>query len=114
MRLVLPLCFLLFGYIVFGQPNIKSNPFVKNFSKTETKSGTQNWAIAQDNDGFMFFANNDGLLSYDGKKWNLNKISKTAPLRSIYIDKKNQIFVGLINDFGIVKKKETANLSMLV
>jgi hypothetical protein len=43
-------------------------PFIRNFSRLEYRAGTQNWAIAQDQKGFMYFANNEGLLVFDGVK----------------------------------------------
>ena len=41
-------------------------PFNKNYDKQTYNAGTQNWDITQDDRGFMFFANNDGILEFDG------------------------------------------------
>lgn len=45
-------------------------PFLENFSRDVYHGGTQNWAVAQGHDGIMYFANNDGLLTFDGKNGN--------------------------------------------
>ena len=44
-----------------------NQPLVRNFTRDFYKSGTQNWAITQDKYNRMFFANNNGLLEFDGK-----------------------------------------------
>jgi hypothetical protein len=53
-------------------------PFIRNFSKLEYRAGTQNWDIAQDQKGFMYFANNEGLLVFDGVKWELYKMPNSS------------------------------------
>ena len=55
--------------IAASQANRIGVPNIQNYLKSDYMAGTQNWAISQGNDGFIFFANNDGLLSYDGIKW---------------------------------------------
>jgi ligand-binding sensor domain-containing protein/DNA-binding CsgD family transcriptional regulator len=72
-----------------------------NYPKSVYQAGTQNWGIGQDRNGFMYFANNDGLLCFDGLHWSLSKVSDSSPLRSVFIDFKNNIYVGLSNDFGL-------------
>ena len=40
-------------------------PEIINYSKHIYKAGTQNWDICQDVNGLLYFANNEGLLSFD-------------------------------------------------
>ena len=75
-------------------------PFIRNFSKLEYRAGTQNWAIAQDQKGFMYFANNEGLLVFDGVKWELYKMPNSSMVRSIFINDKGEIYIGVYNEFG--------------
>jgi ligand-binding sensor domain-containing protein/DNA-binding CsgD family transcriptional regulator len=75
-------------------------PFIRNFSKHDYRAGTQNWAVAQDNRGYMYFANNEGLLEFDGVQWQLYKMPNSSMVRSIYIDDKGEIYIGAYNDFG--------------
>ncbi|MCE4563912.1 hypothetical protein INQ51_06280 [Maribellus sp. CM-23] len=76
-------------------------PKIRSFPKSEYLAGTQNWGIAQDPDGFMYFANNDGLLRFDGLKWDLFNVPGTSPVRSVCVDKKGTIYIGLDDDFGM-------------
>lgn len=49
-----------------AQPGILGLPPVTNFQKRIYQAGTQSWDIAQDAHGMLYFANNEGLLQYDG------------------------------------------------
>lgn len=79
-----------------------SYPIVRNFSKNICNSGTQNWMITQDiYGGCMYFANNNGLLEFDGKEWATYHISNFSNVRSVLYDKESRtVFVGGFNEFG--------------
>lgn len=104
-RVLLIIIFLL-PFSGFAQVKTIGTPNILNYPKSVYKAGTQNWDIAQDADGFMYFANNDGLLCFDGLHWNLSKVSDSSPVRSVLVSDKNVIYVGLINDFGIFTQNE--------
>ncbi len=95
-----------------GRAQIKSIgvPAIQNFSRSVYRASTQNWAVAQDNRGFMYFANNDGLLEYDGTSWNLYQFAEPALTRSLTVDKNGVIYVGMFNEFGAVKPDASGKL----
>ncbi|MBD3583651.1 helix-turn-helix and ligand-binding sensor domain-containing protein [Flavobacterium selenitireducens] len=74
-------------------------PEISNFKRTDYKAGTQNWNIGQDANGTMYFANNDGLLQFDGSSWKTYRLPNNTAIRSLKI-KGSQIFVGGYNEFG--------------
>lgn len=75
-------------------------PAIHNYSKKEYRGGTQNWSIDQDQQGFMYFANNQGLLSFDGVSWQMHKMPNSSIVRSVYIAQNGQIYVGAYNELG--------------
>ena len=97
---------LIFPLLCSGQVKYIGIPEIQNYSKSDYKASTQNWGIAQDQNGFLYFANNDGLLRFDGLHWDLTEISKTSPVRSVEISSDNRIYLGLINDFGVIIQNE--------
>lgn len=103
------LLLLLFFIPIFCLAQVKNigTPYIKNYPKSVYNAATQNWGVAQDQNGFMYFANNDGLLCFDGVRWNLNVGSDKSPMRSVFVDSNNNIFVGLIGDFGIFTRNES-------
>ncbi len=74
-------------------------PFV-NYNRYEYKAANQNWMIAQHENGWMFFANNKGLLEFDGVYWNLYPVAHQAKMRSIKMGKDGKIYVGGLKEFG--------------
>jgi signal transduction histidine kinase len=74
--------------------------FSKYFSQREYKAGEQNWDIAQDKNGILYFGNQDGLLQYDGEYWEKFPISNKSTIRTVEIDNKGLILVGGYNELG--------------
>lgn len=87
-----------------------SHPLTRNFSKNEYGAGTQNWAIAQDEDNIVYFANNSGLMSYDGKNWEVMPIINGTRVHSILYGGESIIYASTFNDFGYFKKEFNGNL----
>jgi len=84
-------------------------PDIRNFSKADYGAGTQNWSFGQSQNGLIYFANNDGLLEFDGKHWQLYKQESSFIHRSSLI-KDDHIFIGGLNEFGYYKVDPTGNL----
>ncbi len=91
---------LLLPVISFAEIKKIGTPFIRNFPKREYKAGTQNWNIAQDKRGFIYVANNEGLLIYDGNQWQLHKMPNSSIVRALFIDKSGDIYVGAYNELG--------------
>ena len=84
---------------VFCQ-NTMGLPDVINYSKEKYLAGLQNWDIKQDNNGIIYIANNEGLLSFDGTFWNLYRLPNKTIVRSVEIGSDNKIYVGGQDEIG--------------
>ncbi|MFY7839013.1 MAG: hypothetical protein ACOVP7_02005, partial [Lacibacter sp.] len=80
--------------IALGAQNTIGLPDVINYSKQSYSAGLQNWDIKQDKNGIIYFANNEGLLSFDGRYWNLYPLPNRTIVRSVEIGSDNRIYVG--------------------
>jgi DNA-binding CsgD family transcriptional regulator len=69
-------------------------PEIYNFSYDKIKAGAQTWQIAQDRFGIMYFANNSGLVTYNGKEWKLFPLPNKTIVRCIMITDDDKIYVG--------------------
>ena len=60
-----------FQQIVIADVEVKNIgiPYVKNYQTTNIPAGPQIWAIDIGSNGFAYFANNDGVLEFDGMNW---------------------------------------------
>ena len=73
---------------------------VVNYEKLTYNAGAQNWAIRQDVQGRMYFANNEGLLCFDGTYWKLYPLPNKTIVRSIEFGPDNRIYVGAQDEIG--------------
>ena len=81
-------------------------PFIRNYSPKEYDASSDNWAIAQDKRGIMYFGNASGVLEYDGTIWALIHVANTSLVRSIAIDSNGIIYVGAVGEFGFISPNE--------
>ena len=86
-------------------------PHIINYPKQVYKAATQNWCITQDTRGFMYFGNSSGLLEFDGKRWRLYSLPDHFMYRSVFVAANGAIFIGLMNDFGIMVPDEKGTLA---
>jgi len=100
MRIPLINAFLLLQTICTHGQNTIGIPQIINFNKNDFKAGTQTWDIDQDRKGRMYFANNEGLLTYDGTFWKLHPLPNKTIMRSIAIDEKGIIYAGGQGEMG--------------
>lgn len=101
--------FILSVNLVSGQNSI-GLPEVVNYTKQHYKGGTQNWAIRQDKNGIMYFANNEGLLTFDGIYWRLYPLTNKTKIRSLEIGTDNRIYIGAENEFGYFSPDDSGTL----
>ncbi len=85
---------------LFAQINSVGTPFINNYSRTEFQAGQQNWMIDQGPDGRIYFANNDGLLEFDGLNWQLHRLPNNIVVRSVFAAPDGRVYVGGYNEFG--------------
>ena len=104
------LIYALCPFLLFSQVKNIGLPDIKNFKKSEYKGSTQNWNIDQDKNGNLYFANNNGLLKYDGSSWSKYNTSNSIEIRSLKIDDDGKIFVGCYNEFGFFKTNAKGKL----
>ena len=62
-------------------------------------AGNQNWMISQDQNQFIYFANNEGLLEFNGATWTLYPSPNETILRSVKVID-NKIYTGCYMEFG--------------
>lgn len=93
--------FLLACY-VSGQAQIKriGTPFVRNYHPSEINAGTQTWAIDMSGEGMVYFANNDGILEFDGIYWNKYPMPGDIIVRSVNATEDGRIYAGGFNQVG--------------
>lgn len=85
-------------------------PAVHHFSPADYSAGTQNWDMVQQANGWMYVANNYGLLETDGFSWHLYGIHNATAIRSVALGKDGAIYVGGTDEFGVFTPNELGEL----
>ena len=89
---------------VYAQFNRESGTYVfRSYSAQEYGASLDNWAIASAKNGILYFANTDGVLSFDGVTWRTIPLSNKFAARSISVDLKGVIYVGGVGEFGTLQ-----------
>jgi AraC family chitin signaling transcriptional activator len=73
-------------------------PIVK-YNSNMYGAASQNWMISQDENQFVYFANNEGLLEFNGSEWTLNASPNETIMRSVKVVG-DKIFTGCYMEFG--------------
>lgn len=83
-------------------------PIVK-YPSTVYGAGNQSWMISQDGQNYLYFANNEGLLEYNGTNWQLYPTPNETIMRSVkVIDDK--IYTGCYMNFGYWTRQSNGKL----
>ena len=85
---------------VAAQFYLTGTPQIVNFAKNTYNADSRNWSISQTSNGILYFGNGDGLLSFNGSKWNLNRLPDNQIIRAVAVDQNNRIYTGGYGEFG--------------
>ena len=94
-------------FIIFISSKLLSQelPPIQSFMMDDYNASGQNWMISQSSNGDILFANNDGLLVYNGNKWNSYSSTSNTIVRSVN-SINDIVYTGENSDFGFwIKQK---------
>lgn len=98
--------FIASGEIYAGESGV----IIRNYLKQEYQAASQNWSVAQDSKGYLYFANNVGLLEFDGIIWTFYRAPKGAVIRAVAVDEQNRIFTAGYRELGYWLRNEMGKL----
>ena len=86
--------------LAIGAQNTIGLPEIINYSKNQYNAGAQPGDLRQDKLAVIYFANNEGLLTFDGKSWQLYPLPNKTIVRSVLIGEDGKIYVGGQDELG--------------
>ncbi|MBL0082333.1 MAG: hypothetical protein IPP37_07810 [Saprospiraceae bacterium] len=99
-------CFILLAIFLLASAGLSSQvinlgfPPVFNYKKDVYKAGSQNWDIVYDSTGYTWFANNGGILQFNGYQWTTYKMPNETIVRSLALGDNGYIYIGGQGSFG--------------
>jgi ligand-binding sensor domain-containing protein/DNA-binding CsgD family transcriptional regulator len=77
------------------------NNFIINYNRNLYGKGSQIWRINAYGEGWTYFANQNGMLQYDGNRWKTFPLNNDSDVRSVLPSTaQKRIYVGGIGEFG--------------
>ncbi len=85
-------------------------PRIRNFPSSVYGADKQNWSISQDGNGRMYFANNKGLVEFNGSVWRTFPFPAGTIVRSVLCDSTGRIYAGSFEEFGFWEKTKDGKM----
>jgi hypothetical protein len=105
----LRLSFFLIIVFFYNKLVAQYTPYFQNYSLSEYNAGNQNWDVSKAENGKVYVANNNGLLEYDGLKWDFKELPNKTTIRSV-LAVNERIYTGSYEEFGYWKNNSTGTL----
>lgn len=80
-------------------------PPINTFSPKQYGAGNQNWSISQSEKNYIYVANNNGLLEFNGSNWQLYPSPNETIIRSVSVVGE-KIYTGCYMEFGYWQRNE--------
>lgn len=77
--------------------------FEQNYPIEVYQGASQSWAILQDKQGVIYVANSEGLLRYDGTRWDLISLPNREAIYYADIDSEGNIYTSSTFEIGVFK-----------
>ena len=98
------------AFISINTSLAQSSCLVTHYTRKAYNAGSQNWSVDMDKQGFVYVANNNGLMVYDGVQWKLYPLPSRTIMRSVSAGPDGVIYSGSHEEFGYWKKDENQDL----
>jgi diguanylate cyclase (GGDEF)-like protein len=85
------------------------SPIITNYEPEQYKAHAQNWVAVQDRRGVMYFGNSNGILEFDGSKWELIPVG--SYVRAMTCGPDGTIYYGSVGDFGYLAASPTGKIA---
>ncbi len=84
---------------------------INNFGPNNYRAASDNYYGIESQEGIWYFANENGVLEYDGSAWNLITIKDYSSVHSLCETADGRIYTGGNNEFGYLQKDSLNNFS---
>lgn len=92
-----------------GMPLIQ-NYAPEAYSNDAYATSPQNWGIAQDNRGVLFFANSNNIQAFDGTNWRRVQGTDNLLFLKLASDQEGRVFTGGIGELGYIDANKRGEL----
>ena len=99
-RVLIFLLLFIYFFMPAGAQNTIGLPDIINYNSLDFHASADIRCIRQGKNGILYMANNDGLLTFNGRYWKLHRLPNKAEVRSLAVDTTGKIYVGGHDEIG--------------
>lgn len=103
-KLTFVLTFILFIRCTSSWAHNSDTIIIRNFNTGNYKATSFNYSGLQAKDGNYYFANENGVLQYDGSAWRLHPIKNYSGVLSLAASEDDKLYIGGVDEFGFAEK----------
>lgn len=90
------------------------NNYIVNYHKSQYGKGSQTWQIEPYGENWVYFANQNGMMQFDGNHWSVFPLNNDSDVRSVLpSSSQRRIYVGGISEFGYFESGGNGQLSYI-
>ena len=82
---------------------LRGMPLLRRYGPEDYNASPQQLGIAVDREGRLYVGNNEGVLRYEGNKWELTTLPGKQSGRGVVLGQDGRIYVGSYDSFGVLK-----------
>lgn len=75
-------------------------PYIRNYERSSINAGAQTWMMDISKAGLAYFANNDGVIEFDGENWKKYPLPGSIVVRAVEASNDGKIYAGGFNQIG--------------
>lgn len=113
LRKALVLASIAFANVRAGVSPDTGSYIFQHFTADRYTASPQNWDIAQDPRGVMYFGNTDGVLEFDGISWRKIRLNNGSFARALAVEDGGTVYVGGVGTFGLLRADESGTMAYL-
>lgn len=115
LRLLRPLFLIALAALAFasataGAETLRGSPLLRRYLPEDYNATPQHLSIAADREGRLFVGNAEGVLRYDGERWQLIKLPGNLIARVVVAGEDGRIYVGSYDSFGWLRSTRDGDI----
>lgn len=95
-----------------AQAALRGAPLLERFSTDSVGAPPRSFAAAHDGQGRLYVANLDGVLRFDGDRWELLRLPGAVPATALARGEDGRIYVGGFDIFGVLAEQPDGSMRL--
>ena len=89
---------------VTGQDILQDSLFIRTFGTADYRASLFNYSVTEDENGILYFANENGILEYDGSNWKIHPLPDFSHVVTVEASPDGRIYIGGNDEFGYLTR----------